>query len=271
MDPEKDSIYKIIEDVTSGALHSAYIVAPLNIGLQFLRRERYEPISLEEHARIRVQGGKPDSSVSNLGNVVRQGVLYMPDGRIVLTKHNPILENGGVAMQAMQASFRRRRFYVTDEQAEGAMEDSVDLRGRDIIPTVNLAEDSRTASIFGENAKSYGEFLFYKEIYGIPILLAQTEDRPFVNLVWFGNLGKNSAIDGTGSHLDLDYCHLRGVRDGHGRVAVPSAEELLGMFHGENSGKIRELRMRLRKAIVKEDYEIAARLKKELESFGYRQ
>ncbi|GEM_PF-1504487 len=268
MSPEKNSIYGLIEDITSGVLHSARIVAPLDVGLRTLKQERYEPISLEEQARLRVQEGGPDSSVSDLSNVVRQGVLYMPDGKIVLTKRNPILENVEDAMEAYRTG---GRFYVTDEQAERAMEDSVDLRGRNIIPTINLAEDSRTASIFGKNARSYGDFLFYKEVYGMPILLAQTEDRPFVNLVWFSNLGKNSAIDGTGAHLDKNSYHLRGVRDGHGRVTVPSAEELLDLVYGPDAGKIRELRMRLRKAIVKEDYEIAARLTKELESLGYRQ
>ena len=50
------SKYRLIEDVTEGLLHSAYVKnAPFDKGLEVLQSHGYNLISLEENARLRIR------------------------------------------------------------------------------------------------------------------------------------------------------------------------------------------------------------------------
>src|SRR5437773_2711463 len=87
---------KVKEDVKD---ISAYVVAPFDVALEALKEAGYDPISLKQNAELRMQNS-PKAYVSRNGNWTREGVLYMPDKRILLTKNSPILENAIIATEA---------------------------------------------------------------------------------------------------------------------------------------------------------------------------
>ena len=198
---------QITEDVKGV---SAYVVAPFDVALSTLKEAGYEPISLEQNAKLRMQEGQ-ESYVSRQGNWVREGVLYTPDKRVLLTKNSPILEN---AVEATQAHRSGNWFYVTDEQVEKARENSVDLKGKE-VPTNRFADDARTVFMFGESAKDYGNFLRENRINEIPIFLSCTQNKPYVNQVWFRYLDGRSFLNGGSRSLDDEF-HSRGVRSSGG-------------------------------------------------------
>lgn len=199
------NLFPVTEDVKGV---SAYVIAPFDIALTALKEAGYEPISLEQNAKLRMQEG-PRSYISRNGNWVSEGVLYLPDKRVLLTRNSPILENPAVATQAHGSE---SLFYVTEEQVEKAMQHSVDLRGK-AIPTKRFAEDTRTVFMFGAAAKDYGEFLREYGINEMPLWLFDTKDKPFVNQAWLGGFvnGGRSVLVGNNWGLEVEV-HLRGVR-----------------------------------------------------------
>ena len=54
-----------------GKLESAYVEAPFDKALNALKKEKYNLISLEENAKLRMQEGK-DAFISQNGNYTRE-------------------------------------------------------------------------------------------------------------------------------------------------------------------------------------------------------
>ncbi|MEK6872635.1 MAG: hypothetical protein AABW90_01320, partial [Nanoarchaeota archaeon] len=119
---EKTKI-KIVKDVTSGELLSAYVEAPFDKGKEALEKEGYEIISLEENARLRMQVGYK-SPVTINGNWVREAIIYVPNKGAFLTKRSPIMEN---AKEATDCHRKGIEYFLTDEQVEKALENAVEI------------------------------------------------------------------------------------------------------------------------------------------------
>jgi len=234
-------------DIKPRGTASAYVATSFDEGKEALAKEGYRIISLQENARLRMQEGK-DAFVSQNGNWTREGVLYVPGKGKFLTKNSPIMAN---AKEATDCHRKGQDFYLTAEQVEQGLADSVELIG-DNIPTNRFADNKITIYAFGEDAKKYGEFLKLAGVDEMPVYLASMENKSFARQLWFGNLGDGSELDGDG-FLDFDYW-VRGVQDSaEGTVAkkveaytpaqMEQALKELG-FPGVSKGLVEKLRSR---------------------------
>ncbi|MFA6023139.1 MAG: hypothetical protein WC781_03550 [Candidatus Pacearchaeota archaeon] len=195
--------YELNVDVKPRGITSAYVVAPFDKGKERLKRAGYHIISLEENARLRVQEGK-DSYCSENGNWVREDVIYVPNKGRFLTKNSQIMLNAKEATNCHRSGLD---FYLTNEQVEKCLADSVELSG-ELIPTNRFKDDKVTVYAFGDYAETYGDFLNEVGINEMPVRLADIQDKPFARKLWFCGLDSRSMLDGNYRGLHLD----RGVR-----------------------------------------------------------
>ena len=207
---------KIIQDIQPRGMYSAYVDASFDKAKQALEKDGYSIISLEQNARLRMQEGK-DSFVSRNGNWTREAFLYNPETNLwYLTKKSPIMD---FPVEATNAHRKGREYFLTNEQVQRALEDSVEVKDRE-IPTDRFGEDPLAVYAFGDSAQDYG--LFLKDvnkdvnIKEMPIWLPDSREKPFARQLWFGNLDYGSGLLG-GDGRDLRYdSRMRGVRDAEG-------------------------------------------------------
>jgi hypothetical protein len=201
-----------------GKVESAYVEAPFDQALKALKKEKYNLISLEENAQLRIQEGK-DAFISQNGNYVKEGVIYLPSKEVYLTKISPIIQN---AQEATECHRKGKEFYLNKSQTEKALKDAVKFpkNSNYEIPTSEFGNDAITAFAFGKIAKDYGNFLKEAGINAMPVWLASCENKPFARQMWFGRLGSvdGSGLDG-GRGLDCSNSRARGVRSNAEGVA----------------------------------------------------
>jgi hypothetical protein len=174
-----------------GKLESAYVEAPFDKALNALKKEKYNLISLEENAKLRMQEGK-DAFISQNGNYTREGVVYLPNKEIYLTKNSPIIQN---AQGATECHRKGNEFYLNKSQTEKALKDAVKFPNDNyMIPTDKFGEDAITDFAFGKIAKDYGKFLKDAKINEMPIYLANCENKAFARQMWFGGLAATSGL-----------------------------------------------------------------------------
>ncbi|MFH1249126.1 MAG: hypothetical protein V1660_03150 [archaeon] len=193
-----------------GEIKSAYIRAPFDKGKEALERKGYRIISLEENARVRMQEGNY-SSVSRKGNFTREGIIYVPKKGIFLTKNSPIMEN---AKEATDCHRQGSQFYLTDEQVESAMENSVELK-RENIPTKRFKDNKITVYAFGDYAEQYGKFLENAGVRKMHVWLEYRKHNSFATQMWFSEIRNNplqvAMRVGSPSRSDLECnCDLEG-------------------------------------------------------------
>ena len=193
-----------------GKVESAYVESPFDKALNALKKEKYNLISLEENARLRMLEGK-DSFISQNGNYVKEGVIYLSSKEIYLTKLSPIIQN---AQEATECHRKGNEFYLNKSQTEKALKNAVKFpkNSNYEIPTSEFGNDAITDFAFGKIAKDYGNFLKEAGINAMPVWLASCENKPFARQMWFGNLGGRSGLDG---RRNLSYLNdrARGVRE----------------------------------------------------------
>ncbi len=202
-------------DIRPTGIESAVIYALFDQALEALTKNGYDIISLAQNAQLRIQQGA-NSHISRNGNRVREGVIYFPNGKPKLTPNSPILES---ALQATEAHENREEFYLTSEQVEKALEDSVDFPQENIeIPTNRFAEEALAVYAFGgeKGARVYGEFLRNAGIKKMPVYVVSkdnvnSQSQPFARQMWFGGLDVGSGLSGDVWDL-YDGDGLRGVK-----------------------------------------------------------
>jgi len=140
-----------------------------------------------------------------------------PQKGAFLTKASPIMLN---PEKATECARRLQWHYLTNEQAEEALEDAVMFPKENGLPTDEFANIELTAYAFGEVAKDYGLFLRGELGIGIMLIrLASLEDKPFAAQLWFSDLllGR-SELDGVPSGIVMfgwflsNHCRLRGIK-----------------------------------------------------------
>jgi len=205
---------EIIQDIQPRGMYSAYVDAPFDKAKQALEKDGYSIISLEQNARLRMQEGK-DSFVSRNGNWTREAFLYNPETNLwYLTKKSPIMD---FPVEATNAHRKGREYFLTNEQVQRALEDSVEVKDRE-IPTDRFGEDPLAVYAFGDSAQDYG--LFLKDvnkdvnIKEMPIWLPDSREKPFARQLWFRYLDDWSVLDG--DYMGLLSGRMRGVRDAEG-------------------------------------------------------
>ena len=201
---------QLIQDIKPRGDDSAYVLAPFDEAKAVLEANNYRVISLEENAGLRIQEGR-NEDISRNENWTREGFLCLPDKRICLTKSSPIMEN---PKEATDCHRQEKDFYLTPEQVEKSLADSVEIKDKK-IPTNRFGENELTVYAFGEVAKQYGEFLKEAGIEEMPVRLADVQDKPFARQLWFRNLGLRSELIGDRylGYWYLNYYNrVRGVR-----------------------------------------------------------
>ena len=205
---------EIIQDIQPRGMYSAYVDASFDKAKQDLESKGYSIISLEQNARLRMQEGK-DSFVSRNGNWTREAFLYNPKTNLwYLTKKSPIMD---FPVEAVQAHREEREYFLTNEQVQRALENSVEVKDRE-IPTDRFGEDPLAVYAFGDSAQDYG--LFLKDvnkdvnIKEMPIWLPDSREKPFARQLWFRYLDDWSVLDG--DYMGLLSGRMRGVRDAEG-------------------------------------------------------
>jgi len=209
-----------------------------------LENKGYGIISLEENAKLRIKQGK-NSFISNTGNFVKEGVIYIPNKGRFITKNSPILEN---PKEATYSHKNEKDFYITDEQAEKALENSVKvpyhvctpIKG---IPTKRFGEEEIINFCFGKTAKDYGLFLEDAGIYEVILHLNKKDDvnekegpykrkGPFANQLSFNGLDRSSYLLGF-NHRMLAYDRgevcgiLKANRKNNPQKAIPLEDSLV--------------------------------------------
>ena len=193
-----------IQDVKHGRIVSDYVEAPFDEAKKALESNGYKIISLEENARLRMQEGR-DSWESRYSNWTREGIVYITDKRIFLTKNSPIIEN---PKEATECSRKRVEYYLTDKQVEQALNDSIKL-SKESIPTNRFKDNEITAFAFGNIAEQYGLFLKGIGIKEMSVHLANVYDKPFTRQMLFGNIGRGSNLL---CDCLMDYNWCRGIK-----------------------------------------------------------
>jgi len=204
-------------DVKPSLLYSAVVSAPFDMAKETLEEQGYDIISLPVNAELRIKQGK-EAYISQNGNWVREGVIYIPGKGNKLVRNSPILYS---AKEATQAHREGKEFYTTNEAVQKALEDSVDfpLNSKD-IPTKRFNENDLTVWAFGagdsKKAQAYGDFLKDSEINSMPVWAVDNDyvkkqNSPFVRQLWFGRLGSRSGLVGGNGNL-RGGDRVRGVR-----------------------------------------------------------
>jgi hypothetical protein len=114
--------------------------------------------------------------------------------------------------EATQAHREGREFYLTPEQVEWALSNSVKLKNKDFsIPTKKFGSDAITVYAFGNSAQIYGDFLNNLGIKEMPVVMVDNiGDKPFVRKNWLSGLGYRSRLGGYGGGL-VGGSRVRGV------------------------------------------------------------
>ena len=248
---ENDTETVIIED---DGPNSAIAYAPFDKAKEALENKRYRIISLEENARLRMQQRK-NYSVSQNGNWTREGVLNLPDKRIVLTRNSPIMIN---AKEATSAHRNGNEYFLTQEQVEQALQDSVKLSGKD-IPTNDFKNNEITNFAFGDVAESYGLFLKEAGIKEMPVYLANVSDKPFARQIWFRGLDGRSELN----------CYSRSLGSGNEMRGVSEKTSEAGSQNLE--GILREVNVVCEKGSFNQKVGLLQKLNKKIDYFVSRE
>src|SRR4030065_585831 len=185
----------LIKDIQPRGIASAYSKdKPFDEGKAELEQDGYHVISLEENARLRIQEGK-DSYVSQNGNWVKEGFLYIPRKGKFLTKTSLIIVHSEEATKAHRSG---NQFYLTDEQVEQGLADSLKLKDRGFsVPTKRFGDDELTVYAFRNSAQVYGDFLKDAGIEEMPVWMVNNiGDKPFARQAWFDRLDYGSRLVG---------------------------------------------------------------------------
>ena len=195
-------------DIKPKGMSSAYVEAPFDKGKEVLEEAGYPIISLEQNARLRIQEGK-NAYVSQNGNWVKEGFLYVSNKGKFLTKASPVMVYPAAATECHRQG---NEFYLTDEQVEQGLADSIKLKDRDFsIPTNRFGEEEVTNYIFGNSARDYGSFLKDVGIKEMPVwMVDDIGSKSFVRQAWFVRLDDESRLDGYVRYLDCND-RVRGV------------------------------------------------------------
>jgi len=225
-----------IDIKSKGKPVSAYIYAPFYRGVEILKRQGYRLISLEKNARLRIQKGKY-ADISQDGNFVREGILYVPDKGVFLVKKSPILK---YVEEGLTCNIDEKDFYAyapeIQEEFEMALKDSVRIDATQ-IPTNRFKDNDITTFAFDKIAEDYGKFLQEAGIKEMPICFNNSnydnkQKTQFARQMWFGNLLHKSGLSGFESLTH--YYNIRGVFDARcaknlKAVKKPTLEQIVSL------------------------------------------
>jgi len=181
---------EIVEDILTKKFKSAYIEAvSLKKGKTKLEERGYNKmISLEENVGLMIYEGKK-AFISQNGNWVKEGSIYIPQKDLFLTRNSPVLE-----LIEDNNNRSEEKYLISGKQIKKALEDSVCIPyNLNTIPTKKIGKEEITKWMFGKNAL---EFRYFLEDLGIkklhfklcPKKEVDEERMPFAYQLWFGSI-----------------------------------------------------------------------------------
>ena len=237
----------IIQDVKPTGTDSAYVERPFDEAKAELEANGYDIVSLEQFAKLRITQGK-NSHVANYGSYAKEGFLYVPQKGIFLVRNSPIFAN---AKEATAFHGKGEEFYLTQEQVDESLANSVQFKDASSILTNRFAEDERTAFAFGGSAKAYGEFLDDAGIKNMPVYLNNLENKPFARQAWLHRLDGDNRSELNGDNWDLNFNYtVRGVRN-----VEPRSDETASVISTPSLADIAKYSKRFVPEVARNDFE----------------
>ena len=171
-------------------LELATVYARFDEALEIFKSINYKLPSLPQSAQLRIQHGE-DRDVSKNDILTEAAFIYAPKKGAFLTKTSPIVND---LEKAIQVYKNKNEFFLTDEQVETALKNSVRLLGES-IPTNRFKENEITAFAFEDFAEQYGNFLYELEIKKMPAHIPSFSKKSFARQICLKSLEHNSAFD----------------------------------------------------------------------------
>jgi len=204
-----------------GDLEMLFVEAPFDRAKTAIEYAGGKLATAQQVAQARIVAG-PDSEVSRYGSWVAENFVYLPSGKIFITKakNSPILKRPTVATEAHRNGIE---FHISEEEAASleklAVSGEVYTLKKDEsynIPIKKFAKDGLARFVFGDTAADYAKFLQEAGAYEFQVFLAgskyQKEQKaPFAQALWLHYVYYRSERDGYVRNLYDDYW-ARGVR-----------------------------------------------------------
>jgi len=192
----------------SSILELELVSAQFNEAVEIFKSINSKIISLSQSAELRVKYGK-DFYFSKNGNWTKEAFIYAPRKGVFLTKNSPIIKN---ANDAVQAHKNKSEYFLTDEQVEEALINSIRVFGIN-ISTKKFKDNEITVFAFGDLAEKYGNFLYELGVKEMPINLTCFSDKPFARQMYFNGFYNKSALNSIGTLFsDYKLCGMKNLK-----------------------------------------------------------
>ena len=226
---------KVEVETRFGDLEMLFVEAPFDRAKTAIEYAGGKLATAQQVAQARIVAG-PDSEVSRYGSWVAENFVYLPSGKIFITKakNSPILKRPTVATEAHRNGIE---FHISEEEAASleklAVSGEVYTLKKDEsynIPIKKFAKDGLARFVFGDATIDYAKFLQEAGAYEFQVFLAgskyqKKQKAPFAHALWVRFLGNSSGLDGCGRAINY-YVDggMRGVRKASDQVSQKSAE-----------------------------------------------
>jgi len=220
--------YEVKEDVKPSRISSAYVRAPFDVAKAKLEKEGYRITSLEDSVNLMVNA--PWGTGID-GEWVREGMLYIPNQGVYITKNSPVMD---FPKEATQAHREGKDFYLTDAQVKKALEDSLKIGARSILIPLKNERPEKDDVFYGDTVINHfidnpiTDFIFGKQAYSFKNFLSgnmelkyldmsvdkeafKESEKPFVRQIWFGGTNFDAQVDGDGRWFDCGPLALHAV------------------------------------------------------------
>ncbi|MEI7718754.1 MAG: hypothetical protein WCI72_02715 [archaeon] len=214
--------HKIHFDVTLPHVSSAYVVGEkFSDALHKLRAEGYDLISGEQNAMLRVQRGKR-FGVTNRGNLLSAGTLYIPGVGRYLTSESLVLDDPEGATKAHKS---KEEYFVTAEQVERGLVGAVKVPDnfKRFLSSDELKSGEIGQVIFGDSVDSYvSKFVRRGMDFEIDELnYVNAQKQPYANILYWRGIDLDSTLYGKLWLLASDL-RVRGIKFKEEVVFLPN-------------------------------------------------
>ncbi len=192
----------------------SYVAAPFDQSMDIFKEKGLTLISARDLAYARIRdaesNGVKNSSLCQNGSWIKEGVLYVPNGKnnLFLLRDSLVLKNPAEATDA----HRNSKEYKISEKAvkkhvkESGKKNVLALKSLDAVPTNRFGEDGLTLWLFDDIAGEYGKLLSDSGIKAMPLYFDNADQvvkqgQSYANQLWLGGFGNSSIL--VGRYWDL--------------------------------------------------------------------
>mgnify|MGYP001610420532 CR=1 FL=1 len=174
----------------------------LETNLHLFRMNNYQMISLEDMVRLSLDGTKTSVHANTKIGWVKEGIIYLPNGDIFITKNSPILDNLGNA-----AAYNKvhKEYYLSPEDIKKALSNAIKIKlpkntsclELPDIESCEFGKNEITKFLYGQFATQYGEHLSKVGVKGILFhFYEHPVKQPFARQLYISGVGFLQTING---------------------------------------------------------------------------